>query len=239
MPDTQSEHSNFLQTKMARNFFGFVRCAWSLAFWLLVSVRESTAAEPRVFLVGDSVLSALNPRDTNFAQTVIGAKGWAVQINAKACRCATTPGCRNGTPESVREVLLAHGDLSSTAVVIVVGHNDMRNASFRAKVSAILEVTKKSPMVFWVTMREISASYRLANRILAEEAAHHKNTRLIPWAKISQTQSDWFAKDGVHLRPTGARRFAETILRELSQWRLPGEGARRAAAPSVRATVPE
>jgi hypothetical protein len=221
---------------MNRYFFCLVRGALALVLFALTSVCLAGASESRVFLVGDSVLSALNPRDTNFAHTVIGAGHWNVAIDAKACRCATTPGCRNGSPESVREVLLAHGDLSGSAVVIVVGHNDMRNEAFRSKVAAILEVTKKSPMVFWVTMREISASYRLANRILAEEAAHHKNLRLIPWARVSQTQSEWFSKDGVHLRTTGARRFAETILRELNQWRSQGEGGRRAdGSPTRRA----
>ena len=108
-------------------------------------------------------------------------------------------------------------------MVIMVGHNDMRNESFRSKVAAILEVSKKSPVVFWVTMREISASYRFANRVVAEEAAKHKNVRLVPWAKASQAQSSWCAHDGVHLRPTGARRLAETILHELNVWRSGGD----------------
>lgn len=219
---------------MVRCPLGVMRSALIGALLLVAAVCGARAAESRVFLVGDSVLSALNPKDTNFAHTVIGGGRWRVEIDAKACRCATTPGCRNGSPESVREVLLAHGDLSATAVVIVVGHNDVRDESFRSKVSAILEVTRKSPMVFWVTMREISASYRLANRILGQEAARHKNLRLIPWANVSKMQSAWFAKDGVHLHPAGARRFAETILRELDQWRAPGEGAKRAAAAASR-----
>jgi hypothetical protein len=197
-------------------------------FGSLLSV-DARALEANVVLVGDSVLSALNPRDTNFAQTVIGANRWNVKIDAKPCRCATTPGCKNGTPESVRNVLTARNDLSSNAVVIMVGHNDPRNESFRAKVDSVLAAAEKSPMIFWVTMREVSASYRVANRILAEEAQKRKNVRLVPWAGVSQTRAEWFAKDGVHLRTAGARKLAETILRELEQWRSKSEGGRRAS----------
>lgn len=182
------------------------------------------AGESNVFLVGDSVLSALNPNDTNYAQAIIAKDQWHVSIDAKPCRCATTPGCKGGTPESVKNVLTKRGDLSSSVVVIMVGHNDMRNASFRSKVADILEVAKKSPMVFWVTMREISQSYRVANGILAEEANKRKNVRLVHWETQSNGQPSWFARDGVHLKTQGARMLAQAILHDLNDWRSKSKG---------------
>lgn len=164
-------------------------------------------------------MSALNPNDTNCVNTVIAAANWNVKIDAKPCRCATTPGCKKGTPESVKNVLLARKDLAGSAVVIMVGHNDARNETFKAKIESILQASQKASVVLWVTMREVSDSYRRVNRMLIDEKEHRKNLRIVHWAKASNDQPSWVAKDGVHLSTLGARKLAETITRELNAWR--------------------
>ncbi len=164
-------------------------------------------------------MSALNPNETNTVNTVIAAASWNVRIDAKPCRCATTPGCKSGTPESVKNVLLKRKDLAGSALVIMVGHNDARNESFKAKIDNILQASQKASVVFWVTMREVSDSYRRVNKMLIDETDHRKNLRIVHWAKASNDQPSWVAKDGVHLSTLGARKLAETITRELNAWR--------------------
>ena len=186
---------------------------------LLIPNASPLFASSNVILVGDSVMSALNQSNTNCAKTVIAAANWNVKIDAKPCRCATTPGCKKGTPESVKNVLLARRDLAGSALVIMVGHNDARNESFKAKIDNILHASQKASVVFWVTMREVSDSYRRVNKMLIDETDHRKNLRIVHWAKASNDQPSWVAKDGVHLSTLGARKLAETITRELNAWR--------------------
>jgi lysophospholipase L1-like esterase len=68
-----------------------------------------------------------------------------------------------------------------------------------------------------MTMREVSHSYREANKMIKEEAALHKNTRVIDWAEISRNQSSWVVRDGTHLTATGAKNMASVIAKELQK----------------------
>jgi lysophospholipase L1-like esterase len=184
---------------------------------LLGVSRAESPSHPSVFIVGDSVLSALAPKDTNFAQSIIG-KNWDVEINAKPCRRATTPGCmKGGVPESVLDVLENRSSKKSSAVVVMIGHNDERNAAFQKKVQLINDRLAGCPRVFWVTMREISESYKRANQFIRADA--RKNVTVIDWDAASKTQPGWVASDGVHLKTAGARALATLIQDDLRRWK--------------------
>ena len=199
---------------------------------LLPVAHAETASHGSVFIVGDSVLSALNPKDTNAAQSIIGAANWEVEINAKPCRRATTAGCmKGGVPESVSDVLKNHSPKKGGAVVVMIGHNDERNVSFQKKVQSINSQLSGCSQVFWITMREISESYKRANQMIKTEAANHKNVRVIDWDAESKSQSTWVAGDGVHLKTVGAKALARLILKDLSHGK---SGSSTPAAPSAQ-----
>ena len=161
-------------------------------------------------LVGDSVMSALSARYTNAAQNLIGGD---LKFQAKVCRKLTTSGCLHGQPESALNVL--KGNHGVDTVVIMIGHNDDRSERFRQKIDLLMNEVSDAHHVFWITMREVSHSYREANKMIKEQAAQHKNTHVIDWAEISRNQSSWVVKDGTHLTATGARNMASVIAKEL------------------------
>jgi N-formylglutamate amidohydrolase len=55
----------------------------------------------------------------------------------------------------------------------------------------------------------------LVNQRLAAAAARHPNAALVDWHSLASAHPEWFAADGAHLRPDGARAFAELIRSQL------------------------
>lgn len=163
----------------------------------------AAVAPGRVFLVGDSVMAALNPDYTDAARKVLAPAGWQVTIDAKVNR-STVQG---------RKVLQALHPRPSDTVVIMLGHNDAGTRSvFGPRVDAIMGDLQGVGRVFWLTMRE--PRYSEADAVLTTAQAKYPNLRIIPWA--SSIQPGWTAKDGLHLNPPGARGMAQLILQSIS-----------------------
>jgi peptidoglycan/LPS O-acetylase OafA/YrhL len=55
----------------------------------------------------------------------------------------------------------------------------------------------------------------LVNQRLAAAAQRHPNAVLVDWYSLASAHPEWFAGDGAHLRPDGARAFAELIRSNL------------------------
>ena len=55
----------------------------------------------------------------------------------------------------------------------------------------------------------------LVNERLAAAARRHPNAVLVDWYSLASANPQWFAADGAHLRPDGARAFAELIRSHL------------------------
>jgi hypothetical protein len=55
----------------------------------------------------------------------------------------------------------------------------------------------------------------LVNQRLAAAAQRHPNAVLVDWFSLASAHPEWFAADGAHLRPDGARAFAELIRSNL------------------------
>jgi hypothetical protein len=55
----------------------------------------------------------------------------------------------------------------------------------------------------------------LVNQRLAAAAERHPNAVLVDWYGLASAHPEWFAADGAHLRPDGARAYAELIRSNL------------------------
>ncbi len=55
----------------------------------------------------------------------------------------------------------------------------------------------------------------LVNQRLEAAADRHSNAVLVDWHQLSADHPEWFAPDGAHLRPAGARAYAELIRSNL------------------------
>jgi lysophospholipase L1-like esterase len=96
----------------------------------------------------------------------------------------------------------------NSPVVFDLGNN---NALTREQVIDIFEVTKAAPLRI-VVNTAVPRPWRQANNDLINEIAGlYPNTIIIRWDQISEGHPEYFAPDGIHLVPAGARAYVAAI----------------------------
>ncbi len=153
------------------------------------------AADPGLWVTGDSVILGI--------RHVLEMNHPIALINARVGRQA---------PELL-EVMLRDGPMVfKSPVVFNIGNN---NALTRAQVIAILEAVKAAPQRI-VVNTAVPRPWRDANNELINEiAATYPNTVVVRWDQISEGHPEYFAPDGVHLVPAGARAYVAAITSNL------------------------
>ena len=152
-------------------------------------------ANPGLWVTGDSVILGI--------RHVLEMDHPIALINARVGRQA---------PELL-EVMLRDGPLVlDSPVVFNIGNN---NALTRAQVIAIFEAVKAAPQRI-VVNTAVPRPWRDANNELINEiAATYPNTVVVRWDQISEGHPEYFAPDGVHLVPAGARAYVAAITSNL------------------------
>jgi peptidoglycan/LPS O-acetylase OafA/YrhL len=152
-------------------------------------------ANPGLWVTGDSVILGI--------RHVLEMNHPIALINARVGRQA---------PELL-EVMLRDGPLVlKSPVVFNIGNN---NALTRAQVLAIFEAVKAAPQRI-VVNTAVPRPWRDANNELINEiAATYPNTVVVRWDQISEGHPEYFAPDGVHLVPAGARAYVTAITSNL------------------------
>ena len=154
-------------------------------------------ANPGLWVTGDSVILGI--------RHVLEMNHPIALINARVGRQA---------PELL-EVMLRDGPLVlESTVVFNLGNN---NALTRAQVIAIFEAVKAAPQKI-VVNTAVPRPWRAANNELINEiAATYPNTVVVRWDQISEGHPEYFAPDGVHLVPAGARAYVAAITSNLEK----------------------
>ncbi len=162
----------------------------------IITPIEDTA-NPGLWVTGDSVILGI--------RHILEMNHPIALINARVGRQA---------PELL-EVMLRDGPLVlDSPVVFNIGNN---NALTRAQVIAIFEAVKASPQII-VVNTAVPRPWRDANNELINEiAATYPNTVVVRWDQISEGHPEYFAPDGVHLVPTGARAYVAAITSNLEK----------------------
>ena len=152
-------------------------------------------ANPGLWVTGDSVILGI--------RHILEMNHPIALINARVGRQA---------PELL-EVMLRDGPLAlNSPVVFNIGNN---NALTRAQVIAIFEAVKAAPQRI-VVNTAVPRPWRDANNELINEiAATYPNTVVVRWDQISEGHPEYFAPDGVHLVPAGARAYVAAITSNL------------------------
>lgn len=153
------------------------------------------SADPGLWVTGDSVILGI--------RHVLEMDHPIALINARVGRQA---------PELL-EVMLRDGPLvRNSPVVFNIGNN---NALTRAQVIAIFEAVKAAPQRI-VVNTAVPRPWRDANNeLISEIAASYPNTIVVRWDQISEGHPEYFAPDGVHLVPAGARAYVAAIASNL------------------------
>ena len=162
---------------------------------IVTPVEDS--ASPGLWVTGDSVILGI--------RHVLEMNHPIALINARVGRQA---------PELL-EVMLRDGPLViDSPVVFNIGNN---NALTRAQVIAIFEAVKTAPQRI-VVNTAVPRPWRDANNELINEiAATYQNTVVVRWDQISEGHPEYFAPDGVHLVPAGARAYVAAIASNLEK----------------------
>jgi peptidoglycan/LPS O-acetylase OafA/YrhL len=155
------------------------------------------SANPGLWVTGDSVILGI--------RHILEMNHPIALINARVGRQA---------PELL-EVMLRDGPLVlDSPVVFNIGNN---NALTKEQVIAIFEAVKAAPQII-VVNTAVPRPWRDANNDLINEiAATYPNTVVVRWDQISEGHPEYFAPDGVHLVPTGARAYVAAITSNLEK----------------------
>jgi len=152
-------------------------------------------ANPGLWVTGDSVILGI--------RHVLEMNHPIALINARVGR---------QTPELL-EVMLRDGPLVlKSPVVFNIGNN---NALTRAQVIAIFEAVKQAPQRIVVNTAVPRPWRETNNELINEIAATYPNTVVVRWDQISEGRPEYFAPDGIHLVPAGARAYVAAITNNL------------------------
>ena len=160
---------------------------------VVIPIKDTT--NPGLWVTGDSVILGI--------RHVLEINHPIALINARVGRQA---------PELL-EVMLRDGPMVlNSPVVFNIGNN---NVLTRAQVIAIFEAVKVAPQRI-VVNTAVPRSWRDANNELINEiAATYPNTVVVRWDQISEGHPEYFAPDGVHLVPAGARAYVAAVANYL------------------------
>jgi hypothetical protein len=181
-------------------------------------------AVPRVLLIGDSTLLAVQQYDA------LGALlGMDPVYEAASCRALAQPSCSDDPPPNSVDVLTsAEGTFD---VVVVMAGYDEWYTTFADSFARVVEASraKGAKRIVWLTYPE-GVDYRLPDERSANESLVNMNqimrdqvaTGSFPdvviadWFHYSSVAQGWYSEDDIHLSQTGAFAVADYIARKIA-----------------------
>ena len=204
---------------------------------VLMPASPASAATPKVFLLGDSVMAGLN--FSSAARDLLDSS-YDVTLDAKVCRTLREPSCStqyDGRPPAALTVMRSHaGDLGDV-LVMMAGYNDGNLGPGLDAVMAEAE-TQGVAHVLWFTYRNTAGRYTNSNATLVAAADQHRTLTVADWDAYSTGHGDWFGGDGLHLTGAGAMGLATFIMANVDSVLSGGAGGGSVStAPRCRGDV--
>ena len=206
-------------------------------------------ARPRVFLLGDSTLAALDWEPA--AQSTLD--GLNFTLDAESCRAISIPSCRGRAdpvtgvriiPDNALTVVGNQPARAFDELVLMIGY-DESSATFAKSLPLMLNLARSKGYkhVTWLTFHvdgsyqpplDGDASYRSNNLILKSAVAEqHGFLTLLDWSTYADDVGGLLQSDGVHLSVAGAYAVGDFIHSAVDVlW-----GAKASNAPSELAHV--
>ena len=173
---------------------------------------SSSAAKPRVTVIGDSIAGSFAYVP---AATKVLGKGLDLRADAVVCRRLVAESCtfQGSRPSTALQVVQSRGSALGKVVVMDVGYNDWAPGYDVERVMRALSATGVRAVV-WVTLRETTSNYASSNAAVRRAARHWPKLVVADWNAYSRGHA-WFREDGLHLTPSGAvalARFLRTFV---------------------------
>jgi hypothetical protein len=199
-----------------------------LAALALVAASSARAAEPRVTVLSDSILTSVLWYPDNRA--ILG-QGLDLDMEVAVCRRLAGTSCtfEGAAPPTLFDLLPTLSNLGQT-VVVEMGYND-DPSSFGANVEeTIAKLTARGvTRIIWPTLHVSRSEFAAMNEVLVKAMIAHPQLALVDWDGYSQGHGDWFQTDNLHLTAAGGTGIATLLHRALAE----------PLALAPRATLPE
>jgi len=117
-------------------------------------------------------------------------------------------------PELLEVIKRDKLSVGNAPIIFDLGNNNLLTRTQVAEVFA--EVANQSQII--VVNTAVPRPWRDENNaLIAEYAAANPRARVVDWATISQNHPEYFAPDGVHLRPAGITVYVSAIMEALNK----------------------
>ncbi|MEZ5218249.1 MAG: peptidoglycan-binding protein [Ilumatobacteraceae bacterium] len=203
---------------------------------LVVHAPSAAAARPKVLLIGDSTLAAVDWYPASKA----GLDGLDYVLEAESCRAVTATSCvgrrdsagRRIRPSNTLTVMKSYAAGTFDELVLMVGYDESYD-TFKKSVGIIEQTARDLGIdhVTWLTFRvggsytaPTKVSYFGNNSILVDAAKSSGGyISLLDWNYWTRQHSGLLESDGVHLTAKGALSVAQLIRQGvINHW---GSGA--------------
>jgi peptidoglycan/LPS O-acetylase OafA/YrhL len=152
---------------------------------------------PRITLIGDSVMVG--------AATALTQRLGPVRVDAAVNR-------QFGHAIDIVRAIKDSGQLSDTVVV----HMGTNGVITQGHMDAIMEILKDRKRVVFLTLKVPRRWEQIDNDVIRANIPKYPNAVLIDWHSVGAAHPEYFYEDGYHLRPDGARAYAELIAQQTS-----------------------
>jgi peptidoglycan/LPS O-acetylase OafA/YrhL/lysophospholipase L1-like esterase len=160
-----------------------------------VPVAPTNPALPRVVAIGDSVMLG--------ARAALEQRLGSVRVDAAVSR-------QFGHAIDFARWLRDTGQLSDTVVV----HMGTNGITTQGHIDAMMEILKDQKRVVFLNLKVPRRWEGPDNDVLRSNIPRFPNAVLIDWNAIGNAHPEWFYEDGFHLRPDGARAYADLIAQQ-------------------------
>ncbi|MDQ1494866.1 MAG: hypothetical protein QOG69_1349, partial [Actinomycetota bacterium] len=189
--------------------YGFVLACVVAA--LVGASTTSAATTPRVTVIGDSILTAVQWNTTPMA--ILG-QGFDLQMEIGVCRRIEGQSCpfEGGEVPTLIDLVPQLGSSIAPTVIVEVGSNDPQDV-FAQEVEDAMHVLLHYGVtrVLWVNFHEVQGQYPAMNQALVAAAQRYPELSVVDWNGAAANHPEWFQTDGIHLVESGAEAMA-TLL---------------------------
>lgn len=162
--------------------------------------------DPRLFVVGDSVLEASYPTLGSMLPS------WELVPDTRVGR---------RVPEGA-EVIEERGRDIGDVAVVVLGHNYSRGEGFEGQFNRIMRQLWRLDRVVWVTVAEWDTGQPEVNATIRSAPETWPNVVVADWAALAAANPGYLQGDRVHLTSTGVLALADLMARAVGPGPIPG-----------------
>jgi hypothetical protein len=193
--------------------------------YVLAAATPRPVTDPRVFLLGDSVLVATTLGSPDALDTFVGSLGWQLTVDAETGRFA----------DQALRIAERRADEIHQVLVLMLGNNYRLDAEqYRAEMEAIIAAAPALRRVLVFTVPRWREEQAEVNQVLYSMAAADDRILLVEWERATREFPRVLGGDGLHPTTFGAELLAQLIANALG---LPPGARPGTALPDIGSGV--